>query len=125
LRVTRSRFDQAETVRRLVEAIERRGMTVFARIDHAAAARDVGLELAEEQVIVFGNPRAGTPLMQTDPRVGIELPLRIVVWDGEDAVSIAYNDPRELAGRYALEPHAATLEMMATLLGDLVAEAGG
>jgi uncharacterized protein (DUF302 family) len=125
LRVTRSRFDHAETVRRLVEAIERSGMKMFARIDHAAAARDAGLELADEQVMLFGNPRAGTPLMQTDPRVGIELPLRIVVWDGRDGVSIGYNDPRDLAGRYALEPHTATLETMATLLDDLVAEASG
>jgi uncharacterized protein (DUF302 family) len=71
------------TLTRLLESIVRRGLTVFAQIDHAAAARGVGMELADEVVVVFGNPSAGTPLMQKDARVGIELPLRILVWDEE------------------------------------------
>jgi uncharacterized protein (DUF302 family) len=121
----RSRHDHAETVRRLIAAIEQRGMTVFARIDHAAAAREVGLELSDEQVVLFGNPRAGTALMQDDPTVGIELPLRVVVWRSGDVVLLGYNDPRELADRYHLESHMATLQTMSTLLADLVGEAGG
>jgi len=70
----------AETLSRLVDAVARRGLTVFAQFDHAVAARDVELELAGEVVVVFGNPRTGTPLMQQDPRIGIELPLRMLVW---------------------------------------------
>ena len=66
--VKRSVSGYSDTMRSLLAAIERRGLTVFARIDHAAAAREVGLELAEEEVVLFGNPRAGTPLMQSDRR---------------------------------------------------------
>ena len=76
-----SPFGHSETLTRLLDAIARRGLSVFAQIDHAAAAREVGMDLSDEVVVVFGNPRAGTPLMQTDPRIGIELPLRMLVWD--------------------------------------------
>ena len=117
--------DHPTTVARLTEAIERRGLAVFARFDHALAARDAGLELQDELVVVFGNPRAGTPLMQSDPRVGIELPLRILVWSAPDGVQVGYSDPRELGGEYDLSDHPQVLEGMAGLLADLVAEAAG
>jgi uncharacterized protein (DUF302 family) len=123
--VTRSVNDYDETTRLLIAAIERRGLTVFARIDHAAGARDVGLELADEAVVVFGSPRSGTPLMQSDPRVGIELPLRMLVWRQDDAVRVGYRDPRELAGTYDVASHQSTLEQMATLLAALAIEAAG
>jgi uncharacterized protein (DUF302 family) len=97
-------------------------MTVFARIDHAAGAREAGLELADEQVIMFGNPRAGTALMQSDPRIGIELPLRVLVWDTGEGVMLGHNDPRELADRYDVDAHVATLEMMSTVLAELQSE---
>ena len=100
--VTPSASDYATTVARLTEALDKRDITVFARIDHAAAARDAGLELADELVVVFGNPRAGTPLMQSDPTVGIELPLRMLIWSDADGVQLGYEDPRELAGGYEL-----------------------
>jgi uncharacterized protein (DUF302 family) len=64
--VTRSALGYADTVSRLIEGITSRGLTVFGQIDHAAAASEVGLELAAEVVVLFGNPRAGTPLMQSD-----------------------------------------------------------
>src|SRR5205085_12495031 len=98
--VQRSAFGSRQTVGRLSEAIERRGLTVFDRIDHAAAAREFGLELADEEVVVFGNPRAGTPLMQSDPRIGLELPLRILVWADVEGCLLGYRDPRELAAHY-------------------------
>lgn len=123
--VERSAFGYRDTVGRLSEAIERRGLTVFSRIDHAAAAREAGLELADEEVLVFGNPRAGTTLMQSDPKVGIELPLRILVWSDVGGVSLAYRDPHELAGGYDLAQHEATLDQMATLLAELAHEAAG
>lgn len=113
-----------KTVARLTEAIESRGLTVFARIDHAGAAREAGLELQDEQVVVFGNPRAGTPLMQDDPRIGIELPLRILVWASEDGVQLGYRDPHELSSTYTVAAeHEQALEQMATLLGALTDEA--
>ena len=114
-----------DTVRRLVAAIERRGITVFAQIDHAGAARAVGLELSDELVVVFGNPRAGTPLMQADPQVGIELPLRMLVWEHDGVVQIGYRDPRELAASYQLAGQAGALEQMAGLCEQLAAEAAG
>jgi len=123
--VSRSRSDHATTVARLTGAIEQRGLTVFARFDHAAAARVAGLELGEELVVAFGNPQAGTPLMQSDPRVGIELPLRILVWESADGVQLGYNDPRELAAGYDLAGRHEILERMAGLLEQLVAEAAG
>jgi uncharacterized protein (DUF302 family) len=110
-------------MRRLIDAVQRRGLTVFARIDHAAAAREVGLELADEQVLVFGSPQAGTALMQDDPRIGIELPLRMLVWAGENGVNVGYDDPRMLADRYAVIAHAQTLDAMAQLLTALAAAA--
>jgi uncharacterized protein (DUF302 family) len=113
----------AKTVGSLLAAIERRQLTVFARIDHAAAAREVGLELAEEQVVLFGSPRAGTPLMLSDRRIGIELPLRILVWQDGPNVLLAYSDPRDLVDEYEVAEHRSTLEQMAKLLEELTSEA--
>jgi uncharacterized protein (DUF302 family) len=121
--VTRSGSDYAVTVERLVEGIERRGLTVFARFDHAAAARESGMELADEQVVVFGDPRAGTPLMQSDPRIGLELPLRILVWRDPEGVLLGHADPRDLRTRYDVAEHDDRLERIGKLLADLAAEA--
>jgi uncharacterized protein (DUF302 family) len=123
--VQRSGVDYSETVEALLATIGQRGLTVFARIDHAAGARAAGLELADEQVIVFGSPLSGTPLMQSDPRVGIELPLRMLVWrDGED-VLVGHDDPRELGERYEVSSHRDTLEKMAALLDGMAQAATG
>jgi uncharacterized protein (DUF302 family) len=112
-----------ETLRSLLDAIANRGLTVFAQIDHASAAREVGMELADEVVVVFGNPRAGTPLMQEDPRVGIELPLRLLVWDDGNQTIVGYNDPRDLANLYGITRQAATLDVMSSLLAEIAYEA--
>jgi uncharacterized protein (DUF302 family) len=117
--VERSAHDHPETMRRLTASVQERGLTIFARIDHAAGAREVGLELPDEQVLVFGNPKAGTALMHDDPRVGIELPLRMLVWADDQGIAVGYEDPRELAGRFAVNAHASTLEAMAQLLAAL------
>jgi uncharacterized protein (DUF302 family) len=120
----RSASGYRETVDRLLGAIEARGLTVFARIDHAAGARAAGLELPDEEVVLFGSPRAGTPLMQSDPRVGVDLPLRILVWADAAGVSLGFRDPRELAATYDLtSEHEAILERMTALLGELVEQA--
>jgi uncharacterized protein (DUF302 family) len=123
--LTRSAWSYAETMSSLVAAIERRGLTVFARIDHAAGAREAGLELADEEVVLFGSPRSGTPLMQDDPRIGIELPLRMLVWSEGEQVLLGHRNPRELSGPYDVTAHAQTLEQMAALLDALAAEAAG
>jgi uncharacterized protein (DUF302 family) len=82
------------------------------------------MELPDEVVVVFGNPRAGTPLMQQDPRVGIELPLRLLVWDQSGQIVVGYNDPRDLARAYNITAQAATLDAMSSLLDQPAHEAG-
>jgi len=123
--VKRSGSDWADTSRLLLDAIERRGLTVFACIDHAAGARAAGLELADEEVVLFGSPQSGTPLMQDDRRIGIELPLKMLLWREGGDVLLGYNDPRELTETYRVTGHHATLEQMASLLEALAAEAAG
>jgi uncharacterized protein (DUF302 family) len=120
-----SSFGYAETVRRLRDALEDRGLTIFARVDHAGAAREAGLDLPDEEVILFGNPKAGTALMQADPRIGIELPLRILIWQGSDRVILRYRDPEEAAAGYDVADQKAALAAMAELLGQLVATVSG
>jgi uncharacterized protein (DUF302 family) len=121
--VTHSRTGYRETLEHLLAAITRRGLTVFARVDHAAGAREVGLELPPEEVVLFGNPRAGTPLMQADPRSGLDLPLRVLVWEESGAAHVGYEDPRALAERYDVESQRAALDAMADLLAGLAGDA--
>jgi uncharacterized protein (DUF302 family) len=122
---TVSSSGHGETVTRLLDAISQKGLMVFAKIDHATAAREAGMDLPDEVVTVFGNPRAGTALMQADPRVGIELPLRILVWDQGGQTIVGYNDPKGLADAYNLTTQAATLDAMSSLLHALANDAAG
>jgi uncharacterized protein (DUF302 family) len=90
-----------ETINRLVSQVESKGMTVFARIDHAAGAKTAGLALRPTEVLIFGNARGGTPLMQAHQTMGIDLPLKALA--GEDAdgkVWLSYNEPAWLAQRH-------------------------
>jgi uncharacterized protein (DUF302 family) len=122
---TISSSGHGETLTRLLDAISQKGLMVFAQIDHAAAARQAGMDLPDEVVIVFGNPRAGTALMQADPRVGIELPLRILVWDQGGQTIVGYNDPKGLADAYNLTTEATALDAMSSLLHSLANDAAG
>jgi uncharacterized protein (DUF302 family) len=115
--------DQVEA--RLREALDAHGLQLFARIDHAAGARKGEVELEPDVLLIFGNVRVGTPLMQADPRVGIELPLRMLIWQDPDGTHVGYLDPRELADRYALEGHQQTLEQQTAVLTKLAAAAAG
>jgi uncharacterized protein (DUF302 family) len=93
-----------ETVAALRAEIEKRGASVAAVVDHAAAARTVGLTMPETQVIVFGNPAAGTPLMQSVPDIALDLPLRIMVRDdgGGGGSAVVWQDPAFVAQRFGL-----------------------
>jgi uncharacterized protein (DUF302 family) len=93
-----------DTMRRLEATVKARGLTVFARIDHAAGAAEAGLALRPTELVIFGNaPRGGTPLMQTDQTIGIDLPLRALVWqDAAGMTWLSYNDPGWLVKRYAM-----------------------
>ncbi|HEY0373574.1 MAG TPA: DUF302 domain-containing protein [Amnibacterium sp.] len=92
----------ADVVGRLRDALQERRIEVFAVIDHAAGARGAGLTLRDEVLIVFGNPAVGTPLMQADPTTGIELPLRMLVFDTDSGVRLAWRPPSRLADRFEL-----------------------
>jgi uncharacterized protein (DUF302 family) len=119
--VTDATGSVADTVRSLEEALDARGIRVFATIDHAAAARDAGLELRDEVVLVFGAPAVGTALMQSDARAGLDLPLRILVWDDAGRTRLGYHDPRRLAEDYDLRERRAVLDKLAGLLEALAA----
>jgi uncharacterized protein (DUF302 family) len=94
-----------ETMDRLVAAVAAKGLTVFARIDHAAGAAAVGLPLRATELLVFGNAKGGTPLMQAAQTTGIDLPLKALVYeDAAGKVWLAYNDPAWLARRHGLGP---------------------
>jgi uncharacterized protein (DUF302 family) len=96
-----SPFSVAETVERLKQAIEAGGMTLFAAADHGEGARSVGLTMNDTQVLIFGNPRGGTPAMVASPLLAIELPLKALVWDdGRGQVRVAYQDAADLGRRY-------------------------
>lgn len=99
----RSAFSPKETMDRLQAEIRAQGMTVFARIDHAAGAAEVGLTLRSTELIIFGNARGGTPLMQSAQTVGIDLPLKILVWeDTAGKTWISYNEPSWIAQRHSV-----------------------
>jgi uncharacterized protein (DUF302 family) len=118
LTTLRSSFGPKETMDKLEAEVKAKGLTVFARIDHAAGAREAGLSLRPTEVLIFGNARGGTPLMQAAQAVGIDLPLKALVWqDAAGATWLAYNDPSWIAQRHGLghEVEAAVRGMTAAL----------
>jgi uncharacterized protein (DUF302 family) len=91
-----------ETVSRLVQMVEARGMKVFAVIDHSGEAEAVGLQLRDTKVVIFGSPLAGTPVMETAPLAALDLPLKVLVWADGDQTKVSYTSPGHLASRYGL-----------------------
>jgi uncharacterized protein (DUF302 family) len=122
-----SNYDPIETMERFAAAVARRGISVFARIDHAAAAAKAGMELRPTEVLIFGSPKAGTPLMQVAQTIGIDLPLRALVWqDGEGKTWLAYNDPKWLAKRHKADRETNNiLDVMTHGLAEIADEAAG
>jgi len=120
-----SKYSALETMDRLLAALAKRGMTVFARVDHAAGAANAGLSLRPTEVVVFGNPNAGTALMQDRQTAGIDLPLKALVWEAADGkVWLSYNDPHWIAQRHGLgAASAGPVETMANALRAIAAEA--
>ena len=91
-------------LRRVVAEIDQRELTIFAVIDHSGEAEDVGLSMPDTKLVIFGSPAAGTPVMVAAPLAAIDLPLKILVWaDAAGTVSVSYNAPAYLAGRYHLD----------------------
>jgi uncharacterized protein (DUF302 family) len=103
LKTIPSSYGPKDTMDRLEAEVKAKGMTVFARIDHAAGATGVGLSLRPTEVPIFGNAKAGTPLMQSVQTIGIDLPLKALVWqDPSGGTWLSYNDPAWLAKRHEL-----------------------
>ena len=115
------------TIDRLESAAKAKGMTIFARVDHAAGATSVGLSLRPTELLIFGNARGGTPLMQLAQTVGIDLPLKALAW--EDAAGktwLSYNEPAWLAERHGVEEQgAAVANTLANAIAALAKEATG
>lgn len=115
-----------ETVERLKAAIESRGAKIVAVVDHAAAAKANGLELDPATVVMFGNPKLGTPLMQSQPTAGLDLPLCVLVWqDPGGAVRVGYWPPSRIAGAHGIGDRDEVVAKMAAALDAISAEAAG
>lgn len=114
-----------ERIRTELESLEDAGFSVVAVVDHAAAADSVGLELPHTTLFVFGNPQAGTPLIQAARSVGIDLPQKLLVWEDGDTVYVTYNDPAYLAARHGIEGQDERLDAIAATLRRLATGEGG
>ena len=121
-----SRFGPKETMDRLETEVRAHGMNIFARLDHAEGPREAGLELRPTEVIIFGNARGGTPLMQLSQTAGIDLPLKALVWqDSANKTWISYNEPSWIAERHGLADAQPVVNKMADLLSAISSKAGG
>ena len=118
--VKSSTYGVAETVDRLETALGEKGITVLARVDHAANAASAGMDLPPTELLIFGNPKLGTPLMQSEREVGIDLPMKALVWEDEDGdVFLAYNEPAWFARRHGIGDRGQVIEKMAGALDAL------
>ena len=121
-----SRFDPKETMDRLEAEIRAKGLEIFARIDHAAGAAEVGLTLQPTELIIFGNARGGTPLMQSAQTAGIDLPLKALVWlDAENQTWLSYNEPSWIVQRQGLGVRAEIVDNMTAALSAISRKAAG
>jgi len=108
------------TTDRLEEIIKAKGMNIVARVNHAAAAEKIGEILRPTELILFGNPQAGTPLMQSQQSVGIDLPQKILVWeDDQGKVWLTYNNPEYLKARHGIEDCDELIDNISTALDDI------
>lgn len=123
----RSHHGPSETMDRLVATVTARGMTIFARIDHGAGATEAGLLLRPTELLIFGQARSGTKLMQATQTIGIDLPLKCLVWQDRDGVVwIGFNEPGWIASRHGLAPDSvSTVHSMHEVLAEIGREAAG
>ena len=113
-----------ETADRLDQILKTKGMKVFIRIDHSAGAKGVGIALRPTQLLVFGNPKVGAPLMQCSQSIAIDLPQKALIWEDESgAVWLTYNDPETLAARHGIEGCKEVLAKVRKALGNFAGAA--
>jgi uncharacterized protein (DUF302 family) len=108
-----------ETIEKLKEILQAKGVTLFALVDHSGEAEKAGMKMPPTKLLIFGNPKAGTPLMLAAPSSAIDLPLKILVWeDGQSKVWISYNSPQYLQKRHGLpQGLLANIAVVETLAG--------
>jgi uncharacterized protein (DUF302 family) len=118
--VKSSAHSVSATLDKLEAVLKKNGIRVFARVDHAAGAESVGLDLPATQVLIFGNPKLGTPLMQASRSVAIDLPMKALAYaDGDGGVHLAYNDPAYFAERHGISGQDAVIDKMTGALDKL------
>ena len=122
-----SNYAVTDTIDRLRDAVTGAGLKVFARVNHAAGAREAGLELRPTELLMFGNARGGTPLMQDTQTAGIDLPLKALAWADESGQTwLSYNDPAWIAERHQLGgPSAAAVQTLRGAIEKLARAAAG
>jgi uncharacterized protein (DUF302 family) len=121
--VKQSRSSYDDTVAGLSQAIADAGNTLFATIDQAAAAKSTGLSLRPTTIMIFGNPKGGTPLMDAFPLIALDLPLKLLVWEDGAAVNVAYTPASEIATRYGIpanDPRIAAMDRALSALSESV-----
>ena len=111
--------DVTDTMDRLESAVTSAGATVFARVDHAQGATDAGMYLPDAQLLIFGNPQIGTLAMQDDPRAGLYLPMKVLVYDDEGTTRVVWQDPEEMFDEIDIDDDADYLAKMDEALGKL------
>jgi uncharacterized protein (DUF302 family) len=127
LTTIRSSFGPEETMNRFEAVVRARGMIAFAHIDHAAGAAAAGLSLRPTELLIFGNARGGTPLMELVQTIGIDLPLKALVWQDASGITwLSYIDPNWLAMRHGLDSHVeANVSDLTTVLNQMARSATG
>jgi uncharacterized protein (DUF302 family) len=112
-----------DTVARLTAAVEAAGAKVVAVVDHAAGAKVAGAEIPPATLVIFGNPKLGTPIIAADPKAGLDLPIRVLVWDDAGKTRIGYLDPAVLKSRYQLDNAGGALTAITGALDKLTTKA--
>lgn len=119
-----SPYSVSETVDKLVKVMKSKGITLFAFIDHSEEAKKVNMELPEEKLLIFGDPKIGTFLMQENPVIGIDLPLKILVWqDGSGKTQVAYKDPSSIGELHKIAKNREILKKMTAALNQMIKDA--
>lgn len=124
LKTRSSPYDVEETAFRLEKNINDQGLTLITRVDHSANAEKVGAELKPTQLLIFGNPKVGTPLMKCSPTTAIDLPQKILVWQNDDnQTQITYNQPQYLKKRHDIQGCDEILDKVSVVLKDITEQA--
>jgi len=121
--VQKSPYSVSESLDRMTALLDKKGIKVMARVPHSQAAAGVGIEMQPAELLIFGNPKLGSPLMQSQPTTAIDLPMKLIAWqDADGQVWIAYNDPAWIAKRHGITDRDAVIAKMSGALKGLSAK---